>query len=310
MSSYQTPPTIDKILEQEMKAFASIASKNAPAIANALLSKALLAAGITKPKISLKSLIQLTDKLIIPTIHSFEGGWSDHPNDSGGATMRGVIVSSFTTNFDSIFLNTGVSEVKTAATNWNTKYPTWKTDLEFSKRFMYMVLGDAKVAGLWIHKFLASKSNRYPIAIMTEDPFLGFFFVECCWGSGPGVYGKNRADFDTLLSQYGWSGSQTSWSSFILSLGDKTPEIATKCLLNRFNHIMRISKPESKNGVFRKGWLNRLINDKNSNMMMMIKINETFNLNESGLFSFTTAEAEHLNRKAAIYKTVELDFPV
>lgn len=309
MAGYSTPPTIDKALEQDMKTFSDIAAKDYNLIVSAMLSKALSSAGIINPKISLGSLIDLINKIIIPTIQGFEGGWVDHPTDTKGSAMRGVLATTFIENFDSIFINTGINDTKNAATSWNTKYPTWKADLDFAKKFLYVALSNPQVAGLFICKFFASGSNRYPIAIMTEDPFLGFFFAECCWSSGPTVYTKNRADFDSLLQGYGWSGSNSSWTSFIIGLGDKTPEVAINCIQKRFNQIMALSKPESKNGVFRTNWLDRLLNNKNSNLMMMVKINELFNLNENGIFKFTTNESNHLARKAAIYKGVDLDFP-
>lgn len=307
--AYKTPPTIDSVLEQDLSALTTTISKNVPTITQIMLSKALTTAGIITPKVSLVSLTELINRIIIPTIQNFEGGWNDHPNDVAGSTMRGVLMNNFVVNFDTIFINTYVDTVRDAAIAFNDKYPNWKTDPDFAKKVMYVVLSDSKVAGLWIHKFFASASNRYPIAVMTEDPFLGFLLADCCWTSGPTVYSENRADFNTLLKQYGWNGSESLWSSSIINAGDKTPEIAVKCLLNRFNQIMRISKPESKNGVFRKSWLDRLLNDKNSNLMMMVKINEVFNLNEGGLFDLTAAELQHLGRKAAIYKTVDLEFP-
>lgn len=309
MASYKTPPTVEPALDQEIKAMVATFSNNAPLIAEKLLSKGLKNAGVTTPKISLKAIIQMIEQLLVPVVHKFEGGWSDHPNDKGGATMRGVILTTLVDSFDKIFIDTGIPQVSSAAKAWNSKHGGWKKDAELGKKLLYILAGDTKVGGLFIYQFLASKSNRYPIAIMTEDPFLGYFLVECCWGTGAGVYRPKYADFDGLGKKFGWNGQDDSWPSFIAGLGDRTPEVATQAVVYRFNHIMRISKPESTNGIFRKGWLNRLLNDEDSHIMMMVKINEVFNQNSNGLFKLTADETAHLQRKAAIYKTIEIDLP-
>ena len=32
---------------------------------------------------------------LIPIIHKWEGGYSNHPNDSGGCTMKGITINTF-----------------------------------------------------------------------------------------------------------------------------------------------------------------------------------------------------------------------
>ena len=73
---------------------------------------------------------------------------------------------------------------------------------------------------------------------------------------------------------------------------------------------MDISRPESKNSVFRKGWLNRLVNDqKYSNIATLVKINELFNLNSRGEYQLSQEELQHLKVKAEIYKTLSIQIP-
>lgn len=307
--SYTTPPTLDPTLQQELNSMVAVFAANHKAIAESILYKGTSSAGLATAKISLPPLIQLIDTIIIPTTHKWEGGWSDHPSDSGGATMRGVILTTLVQLFDSIFIDTAIPAVATAAKSWNARHPNWKKDPELGKKVLYVLAGNANVGGLFIYKFLASGSNRYPIAIMSEDPFLGFFLSECCWGSGAGVYSSDRADFDGLAKKYGWDGSQAKWASFINGLGDKTVEFATQAILYRYNHIMRISKPESKNNVFRKGWLNRLLNSVDSNIMMLVKINENFNLNLNNQYKLSPSELAHLKRKAEGYKQLNIELP-
>jgi hypothetical protein len=307
--SYTTPPTLDPTLQKDLNSLVAVFAANHKVIAKTILQAGIASAGLKTPKISLENLIQLIDTVIIPTTHKWEGGWSDHPSDSGGATMRGVILTTFRGLFDSMFINTAIPAVATAAQNWNKKYPNWKKDNELGKKMLYVVAGNPSVGGLFIYKFLASGSNRYPIAIMSEDPFLGFFLSECCWGSGAGVYSSSRADFDGLARKYGWDGSHAKWASFINGLGDKTVEFATQAILYRYNHLMRISKPGTKNNVFRKGWLNRLLNAVDSNIMMLVKINENFNTNSSNQYKLSPSELAHLKRKADGYKQLNIELP-
>ena len=121
-----------------------------------------------------------------------------------------------------------------------------------------------------------------------------------------GVYGSKYANFDGVLKQYGWNGN--SFTKHICSLGDKTPEVAVKMFQARLQHILRISS-SGKNTKFRNGWLNRLIKNKDSNLMMLVKFNELFNLNSKGHFQLTAKELEHLKRKGEIYKTLNIDIP-
>lgn len=305
--SYTTPPILEPSLQQELTQLTNLAAQDADLIAEKMFTAAIQAAGIT-PKVSLKSLTQLVNSIIVPTTHQWEGLWSDHPNDSGGATNRGIILSTFTSSFDYIFIQCGTPRVRAAAQNFNARRGTWKTNSTIGKQALYVVGNNEKVAGLWIVKFLCDKSCRYPIAVMSEDAFLGFFLAECCWGSGPGCYQSNG--FDTLARQYGWNGNTADWPSFCVSLGSRSPEFAAKLVEKRLQFILNISKPGSKNNVFRKGWLRRLANDtKNSNIAMLVKINEIFNLNSNGLFKLTQQELSHLNTKAESYKTFAINVP-
>ena len=308
--AYTTPPTLNPTLKQDIDAMNSVFAKNVNLIARSLANGALKSSGIQTPKVSVPKLIQLLDNTIIPTIQYWEGAWSDHPSDSGGPTMRGVILQTFKQTFNQIFVNTGIPDVKAAAERFNAKYPSWRNDDTVGKQILYEVNLNAKVAGLWIVLFFCSKSCRYPLAIMTEDPFLGYFLAECCWATGPGVYGPSRCNFDQVARQYGWNGNTSQFALFCANLGPKTGEFASKLVEKRVQWIMKISAPGSRNAVFRKGWLNRLVNDPTrSNIATLIKINETFNLNNSKTYAFNSNEAQHLVTKGETYKTFSLSIP-
>lgn len=302
---YRTPPTLSNSVIQSVNSFKATVLANYDALSTSMISGALSAAGITTPKISASQLAKLITGTIVPITHHWEGGWSDHPNDSGGATMRGVILTTFRDTFNKIFKNRGIQQLDNAVANIDANLAGWRSNNQIGKQFLYQLLSDQKVSSLWVLYFFCSSSNRYPIAIASEDPYLGFLLYDLCWGSGAGMYKSNK--INQLATEYGWSGS--NFARFIVGLGDKTPEFATKVLQRRMNFILDISKPGSKNSVFRNGWLNRLIKAPNSQVDSLVIINENFNLNAKGIYAFTQQEKNHLARKAAIYKTIKLDFP-
>lgn len=307
--SYTTPPSLSPNLKQDIDTLTSIVKANVTAISQKLVDRAISSAGIISvPTISTAPLVRLIENIVIPTTHYWEGTWGDHPNDSGGATMRGVILNTLWSTFDDVLINTGISKVANAAIDFNNRQPTWKIDKQIGKQVLYVLLSDQKVAGLWIYKFLSDKYSRFPLAIMTEDPFLGWFLSEGVWNSGAGVF--TDGGFDNVARSFGWNGDLGQFPTWCIALGDRTPEFATKLITRRAQYILDISKPESKNAVFRNGWLGRLVNDqKYSNIATLVKINETFCLNSKGEYQLSPAELQHLKIKAEIYKTLSIQIP-
>jgi hypothetical protein len=303
--SYKAAPTLAPSTQTATESFKGTVLLNFNKIANSMISSAVSSAGVT-PKVNIGAITKLITETVRPITSTWEGGWSNHPNDSGGATMRGVILSTFRATFNNIFKSTDIQPVEAAANKLETSLMGWRSNDQLGQQLLYSLLKDEKIASLWTIYFFCSQTNRYPIAIATEDAYLGFLLYDFCWGSGPGMYKSNGVD--DLAREYGWKAN-TGFAKFIVGLGDKTPEFATKLLQKRLNFLLTISKPGTKNAVFRKGWLNRFINGRNSNIDALALINEDFNLNAKGQYNFTQAEKEHLQKKAAIYKTVSLNFP-
>lgn len=305
---YTQPPATSPSITAEITKMINVFAANVIPISEKQMSTGLASGGIREPKISLPSLIQLTNNIILPAIHYWEGTWADHPTDTTGATMKGITLKAMTGLFNGIFINTDIPAVKAIATAWNTKHPKWR-DEPLAKELLYAIGSNDAVAGLYFFAYMTHPSTRVPVAIMTEDPFLGYFYAGLCWGTGSNVYTDQYVNIDSLAVGYGWNKEASHWMSTINALGDKTVELATKSILARYNHIMKISRPEMKSAEFREQWVNRLLNDNKSDLMLMITINEKFNLNSAGEYQFTPAELEHLNRKAELYKKVTLEIP-
>lgn len=306
---YTQPPATSPAITDEIQKMISVFADNVVPISERQMAIGLAAGGIREPKIGIPSLIQLTNNIILPAVQYWEGTWADHPTDTTGATMKGITLNALGGLFNSIFINTDIPAVKTIATAWNTKHPNWRAEPQLGKQLLYAVGSNDRVAGLYFFGYMTSISTRSPVAIMTEDPFLGYFFAALCWGTGSNVYTDQYANIDSLAVGYGWNKEASHWMSAINALGDRTVELATKSILARYNHIMKISRPDMKSGEFRAQWINRLLNDNKSDLMLMITINEKFNLNSAGEYQFTPAELEHLNRKAEIYKKVTIEIP-
>lgn len=307
--SYTTPPSYNPSLKQDIDTLVSIVKNNVGGISQNIINRAVSSSGIISvPKVNIQSLTRLIDNIIVPVTYYWEGTWNDHPSDSNGASMRGVLLTTLWSTFDDVLINTGITDVANAAVNFNSRQPNWKRDKQIGKQVLYSLLSDEKIASLWIYKFLSDKYCRFPITIMTEDPFLGWFISEGFWSSGAGLF--TDGGFDEVARSFGWNGNIGQFPNWCISLGDRTPEFAIKLLSKRIQYILDISKPESKNAAFRAGWLKRVVNDqKYSNVATLIKINETFCLNSKGEYQLSQAELQHLKVKAEIYKTLSIQIP-
>ena len=306
--SYKTPPTLDSNLKQDLDALVSVIVANVDDIIKAMTTKALSNAGVVTPIINLSAIIKLVDNIILPTVNKWEGSWIDHPSDSNGVAMRGVTLETFISTFDSVLIGTGIPSVQTAANNLNLKKAGWKNNKQVSKQVLYTLCSNERVAALWYYKFLSDENCRYPIAIMTQDPFLGFFLGDCCWGSGAGMYTPNG--FDSVAQSYGWNGNVNQFADWCIKLGNKSPEVAVKFIQKRLSYLLDITKSGSSNESYRQGWLARLVNDpKDSQIAMMIRINELFCLNAKGSFQLSQNELQHLKGKAETYKTFSIEVP-
>jgi hypothetical protein len=311
--AYDTPPTADPKIATTLNLLTRFAAEESADITQRMLSKALINAQVTSPKIHLEALIQMVELYIIPTIQKLEGGWFDDPTDGKEPAMKGVFLSTLVAAFDTIFIESTpkilvTSKTYTLALNWNNQQKSWKTDPALSKVVLYTLLSNPKVAGLFFYYFLASESSRYPIAIMTEDPFLGYFLADAVWSSGANVFSSAAADFDSLAKSKGWNGNVSTWASFMIGLGENTPTIATEAIVYRYKHIIKLTTAEDQK-KYREPWLNRLMSSDDSNLIMLVRINELFNSGGNEMFIFSDDEKKHLEKKALTYKKLIIEIP-
>jgi hypothetical protein len=315
------PPGIEGGFSTKCKQISNLIDQNYEKLVQSFVEKALQNAQI-EPKIRTSTLMSLAQKFLIPQVQKFEGGWADHPSDSGGPTMRGVISSTFQGNFVKLFINAtkdaGLDEISLKAAALKREYPNvagGDRRGEYVKGALYTMLSSEKVASLFIWSFLCSSTSGYPIAVMAEDAWLGYIQFEMCWGGGPNaVFGDSgKAYYDGVAKQkYGRTEmGTTGWVKWIANdLGpSKAPEFAVACFSSQIGFFDRISRPGNKNNAFRKGWFNRLINWPTSLLKMCIIVNEVFNKNSTGMFEFDEKEIEFLTQKAKIYESLIIKYP-
>lgn len=162
-------------------------------------------------------------EILAPWILAHEGGYANNPHDKGGATNKGVTIA------------------------------TWRA-------YGYDKNGDGKID----QKDVKLISNEDATKIMRRNfwnPWQGDniksqsianMLVDWVWASGK--YGITIPQQLLGVKADGKVGSIT-----IAKLNQQNPEAFFKKLkARRRDYIMSISKPGTRNSVFRNGWLNRL----------------------------------------------------
>ena len=313
------PPSCAPAFERQCIEIREELDKNYEKIITAAIQQAISKSGVT-PKIRVGTLAKVCEGFLIPQVQKFEGGWGDHPNDSGGPTMRGVISLTFQGYYNRLFIEwprlAGLNALADKAAALARSYPGVvggggrNADV---KGALYQFNSSHKVASMFIWGGLCDSTTGYPIAVMAADAWLGYIQFEMCWGGGPGsVFGPRKASFDGVAAKsFGRSGTGSNgWAKWVNNTLDpaKLPEFAVACFASQVGFYDRISAT-GKNTVFRKGWFNRLINFPTSDLKMCIIINEVFNKNTKSMFEFDAKEKEYLDAKAKIYESLTINYP-
>jgi len=309
---WKIPPSGNPSVQAGSKNFINAVKPNIKAIKEALIINSF-PSGLN-PYLSAKTVVNIVDKIVIGPTHAAEGGWSDHPNDNGGPTMRGVILTTFRGLFDKIFIGTGIVAKEAREfkkLGWD-KGGKGSSGWETGKQVLYQVCSDAEIASLFVYEFAASQANRSPAAVMSTDPWLGFLMHQAAWASGAGYW--RQYDYASVFRKYGWTGG--SIASFVKGQvkyinnnleADPIGNIVGELLGQHANWITANTKPGMRLEPFRKGWLNRLVYTPSISWThAIISINSEIAKN-----SLTTDPKEqgYLKAKAAYYNQLVINFP-
>ena len=161
-------------------------------------------------------------KLLIPKIQKWEGGWADDPTDNGGATMKGITLSSFT----------GYRKSKGMP-------PPTKTDLKLITETEW----GAIFKTLYWDKWRADEILNQSVANI---------LVDWVWGSG--MWGIKIPQRIMGLKEDGIVGNITVTRLNSLPQAKIFEQIKAE----RVKFLFDIVKRDPKQNRFLPGWLNRL----------------------------------------------------
>lgn len=254
-------------------------------------------------KLSINTVLNSIMHLHIPYNVRWEGLFANDPVDRGGPTMRGVTIDTF------------CNSIKFILSLLPTEYDDLKGTLPFALSrndkstidALQQILNTPEVATIWVHHFYYISKNGNLFLVSAHDPYMGFLIADKCWMSGSeGCW--NYANFLDATRQVGYTGNAQNFGKWVHNLTPRQcVELSGKFISNNVDHIMRISRPGDPNGMnkFRKGWLNRLINDtQNSLIAKLIQyVEKMYTKNIQGASS---AEMEWLNQLGEAYKSIDI----
>lgn len=148
----------------------------------------------------------------------WEGGYSNHPLDTGGCTMRGITLATYRRYYGK---NKTCQDLKKI------------TDEEWMHIFKKGYYDKAK----------CDKINNDSIALLVCD---------MCWGSGP-VTTIKKIQYELGCKVDGIIGRET-----LAALNDNDSEVFNRLWKMRYEWFHKIVANRPSNKVFLKGWLNRL----------------------------------------------------
>lgn len=160
---------------------------------------------------------------LIPHVLKWEGGWSNDPNDSGGPTMKGITLATYT--------------AYCSKKGWPN--PTLKQLKEITKIE-------------WEEIFKTMYWDRWK-ADQIKNQSIANLLVDWLWTSG--TYGIKYPQQILGVSADGIVGPKTITA---INNYSNQRELFDKLWNRRKQHFISIAKSKPGNSKFLKGWLNRL----------------------------------------------------
>jgi hypothetical protein len=252
--------------------------------------------------ISKQNIVKFYDAVWCPNRASWEGGWVDDPDDSGGPTMVGVTLTSLRTSFDTLFGSIPGAQAVNAT--------GWKTDRTIGCQVLYRMLSEKDIQYLFMYKFYTNKDGGQANLIATVDPWFSLIVVGSYWGSGGGFYDKG---FSAIAKDYGYTGGRVGFGPFVSAFTDaqKIVEFSTKCFTSRVQFMLDISKPGTKNAKFRTGWMRGMVfgdSTRDSKLQLLVRTMDYFQ-ELAAANQLSQQEVNHLTLLKAYYEKVVFIIP-
>ena len=162
-------------------------------------------------------------KHIIPFIRRAEGGWVNNPNDTGGETMAGVTYSTWKTFFG----DTHERFIAMSDSDWGVIFKKGYWDLMLGDQIKSQRISDITVDWIW------GSGKHYP-EIDIQDIIVHTFNIHI---TEDGNFGP------ATIAAINATDEQKLWEAIVAK---------------RFWYLDAIVAAHPTNGVFLKGWQNRM----------------------------------------------------
>lgn len=217
-----------------------------------------------------------------PYTKQFEGGWSDNPKDSGGATMRGVTLKTFNRKFESLFdiRLVGINDPQYNVLFERVKQTSYKTDPIIGKDLLFTLLSVPSAMNIFLAAYYSFPDAGPGIFLATHDPYAAFLIVDKTWMSGGYAWQNNVKDGSiySVATSMGYTGPTPhhsnaafkSWYKTLNATSNKSADFSRRLIQAYVNHAHGIAQAKPSQKQFLNGWIARFIGsdrDKRQNMM-------------------------------------------
>ena len=206
----------------------------------------------------------------LPFVHAREGMWSDNPKDNGGATMRGVTLSTFRKKFDKIYdlSSYGINDAEYNSLFNQVKQTQYKTDPLVGKDLLRTILTPKDNLRPFIALYYTT-SNVNGLEIATYDPYLAFLLIDKTWMSGGYAWSNiiQNGSIYSAAKSLGFTGSTphyatrdfVNWVKQLNATTVRTTALSNTLIQNFVNHASGIASKKKSQAGFLKGWLARFV---------------------------------------------------
>ena len=250
-------------------AFANALSKYSTMMEKLILSRAYQQLS-NKGPFPFELIYSFMNQFHIPFVHAREGAWSDNPKDNGGATMRGITLSTFRRKFKTIYnpQTYGIID-PTYISLYNQVLATpFETEPIVGKDALKTILTPKNN----MRPFLAvyySTTNVKGLQISTYDPFIGFMIVDKTWMSGGYAWSNNvsNGSIYAAAKENGYTGPTphyattqfVEWISSLSSQPTGTNAFSASIIQACVNHAKGIASKNRSQTAFLNGWIARFV---------------------------------------------------
>lgn len=260
---------ISRSYHDKFVAFSKVLQKYTLAIEKLILSRSYQQLPDKGP-FTLDLIYTFINQFHVPFVHSREGAWSDNPKDSGGATMRGITLSTFRRKFKTLYDPQvyGILDPEYISLYNDVINSPYKTDSVVGKDALKTILTPKNNMRPFLATYYCT-DNVKGLQLATYDPYLAFLIVDKTWMSGGYAWSNNisNGSIYSAAKEHGFTGSTPhystnqfmSWVSSLSSQPVGTNPFSTSLIQAFVNHANGIASKHKSQSTFLNGWLSRFV---------------------------------------------------